>query len=687
MRLESVREEYENRPINWGSSGKTVYDRTYSRVTPHGGHETWVDTVERVAKGNLALVYGEPDTWSEAVYEEYVELFDNMFLFKTIPAGRHLWATGVRGRQLLFNCHHVGWTDRLSDHVEFMFTHLLQGGGCGANYSLPKHEAPSRSLKVHIVCDNEHKDFGKLRLANTLSTEYVDDWDGAYQVEDSREGWANALSDLIDTFYASEVKHENRVYDVSRVRPEGSRLKTFGGTASGPVPFARMMILVSELLNKASARGVLTPLDLMEIDHDVATCVVAGGVRRSARMSILRWNDPYIFEFISCKTDTGKHWSTNISVEFDEDFFAALEQNDEHATAVLNEVSSAALKNGEPGVFNSALTNVGEIDRVESTNPCAEFGLVQFEGCNIAHVNLDAFAPQIKNGPIDEQGLFRAHQLMARFAIRATFGDITDAKQLVVQNKNRRIGVGHLGVEGFLAKQGIKYSAAPSNDEFTSLLDELYATVRTEAREYCFQLRIPECIKVTTAAPTGTIAKLAGVSEGIHAVYAKTFNRRIRFSAIRPEEQAQIDEFARQGYLIEDDIYDTSGNTKVVVFPTKDKLVAECEAMGYFDIVQSSDELSLEQMLAFQEMYQSCYADNAVSYTANIAENKYSTLQIAELLRYYLPRLKGTTIFPDSTRPQAPYERISQAEYELAEYLGSVDSSNDEECKTGCPIK
>lgn len=670
----------------WGSSGKVVFDRTYSRTKPNGDKESWADCVARVAEGNLTLVNGERTAWSEETSEEYDDLYHAMYDFKILPAGRHLWAGGIKGRQYLQNCFVSGWTEKLSDHFEFTFMRLMEGGGVGANYSeylTGRYGAPRQHLDLHIVCDDEHRDFAKI---NT-SALYSESWDGAYQVQDSREGWAAALTDLIDTFYRDDVKHSQRVYDVSLIRPEGAKLKTYGGTASGPAPFARMLQLVTERLNTCHRVGTLDALDLMDIDHAIAQCVVAGGVRRSARMSIVKWDDPAIFDFIACKSDFASHWTTNISVQVDDEFFGALKASESHANAVLQAVAIGMLKNGEPGFWNSSLSNEGELTPVHATNPCGEICLVDFEPCTLGHVNLEAFIRD--DTSVDSYGLYEAHRLMTRFLIRATYGDKNDVKQAEIMEKNRRIGVGHFGVQGFLAKQGIKYSEASDNVAVRAFLVEMHDHVRSSARDYAFQLRIAEPIKVTTVAPTGTIAKLAGVSEGIHPIYARYFNRRIRFSIIRPEEAAQVAEFAKQGYAIEDDQYDESGNTKVVVFPSKDKLVAEVEALGFDEsVVESADEISLDNMLRFQAMYQASYADNAVSFTANVAEGAYSVDQLIKLLRVYLPQVKGSTIMVDATRPQAPYERVSKADYELAEYLGSVDTSNDEECTTGaCPVR
>ncbi|MFE7463134.1 ribonucleoside-triphosphate reductase, adenosylcobalamin-dependent [Streptomyces sp. NPDC057499] len=693
-----------NFDVPFGPSGKVVYDRTYSRTLANGTKEQWPDTVRRVAKGSLALVHGaDMETWPQTAKDEYGELISYMDEFAIIPAGRHLWATGVKGRQYLFNCHVAPWGEKLSRHFEFTFARLMEGGGVGANYSskyLKQYGAPRRELNVHIVCDPAHQDYEEMKAAGLLSAEYDSDWAGAFEVEDSREGWADALVDLIDTFMTDdEVKHASRVYDVSRVRCKGSRLKTFGGTASGPGPFARMLEEVGRVLSKAAhevgewaVSPHLTPTEAMEIDHAVAECVVSGGVRRSARMAICAWDDPFIDDFLACKADGSRHWTTNISVEIDQRFIRALSEATHglHAEAarVHHRAVAGMLLNGEPGYWNSSHSNEGEVNEVIATNPCGEIALPPTGACVLGHVNLDYFAPKAKGGPIDTKGLHRAHELMTRFLLRATYGDMTDDEQRHIMHTERRIGVGHLGVQAFLAKQGIRYSQAPRGYVFRFLLGDLYDTVRNEARAYAFKLRVPEPVKVTTVAPTGSIAKLPGVTEGIHPIYARHFKRRVRFSLPDPAQAATVQQAVIEGHEVEKCIYDQSGNTMVVTYPTKEKLVAEVESMGYDPaIVESADEIDLNAMLAFQAMYQAEYADNAVSFTANFPEGKYEVDEAAAIIQSWLPDLKGTTLMPDGTRAQAPYERITAEEFDAYE-LTSIEDSTDEDCATGaCPVR
>lgn len=677
--------------VKFGPTGSLVYSRTYSRTKPDGTKETWPETVERVVDGNLALVSSRHHLPGER--EDLIRL---MTEFKILPAGRHLWASGVKNAQHLFNCWVSGWDEKPSTHFEFSFMRLMEGGGVGANYSnrfLQDYPPIQHFLRVEIVCDPEHPDYEALKDAGLLSELYDYEWEGAYPIEDSREGWAAALVDLIDTHYREETVHFNRVYDVSRIRHAGARLKTFGGRASGPKPLAEMLTNVCKILSDIHGHR-LDGISAMEIDHEIARCVVAGGVRRSARMAMMHWADEQITDFIYCKSESGKHWTTNISVEVDEEFWLhnnhPMDPYDSRsivAHKVMNLMSVGAVHNGEPGMWDSSLSNVGEPNQVVCTNPCGEITLEPWEPCNLGHVNLAAFVDEYGQESIYE--VYKAHQLMTRFLIRATFAAVGDDKSREVLDRNRRIGVGHLGVASYLAMTGRKYSDAPGNPEFKAKLRSWAAAVDDEAVKFCHQLRIPVPVKKRTVAPTGTIAKMPGVSEGIHPIFSRYFNRRIRFNT-RGDDMQQVEELRAQGYHVEDDLY--APDTLVVTIPTKDSLVADVEAIygpeRAEELVQSVDELSLNELLAFQAMYQTCWADNAVSFTANVDSDKYSAAMVSKQLVKFAGLIKGSTIFPESSLPQAPYERISKEEYESSQ-AKAVSDGVDEECANGgaCPIR
>ena len=113
--------------VNWGPQGRQVFERTYSRLKKDETNETWFDTVTRVVDGNLALVDSKFHLDGERD-----RLFDLVYNMKAIPAGRHLWTSGVEGRQFVRNCFRSGFEEKLSAHFTFMFDQLMKGGGVGA---------------------------------------------------------------------------------------------------------------------------------------------------------------------------------------------------------------------------------------------------------------------------------------------------------------------------------------------------------------------------------------------------------------------------------------------------------------------------------------------------------------------------------------------------------------------------
>lgn len=653
--------------VQFGPLGEAVYNRTYSRIKPNGEKEAWPDTVLRVVNGNCNLV---PDRYIEK--DERRKLFELIYHFKAIPAGRNLWVSGVPGRQFLFNCHNSSWTEDVTEHFTFTFDELCKGGGVGSNYSnryIHKYPAVQNHVELHLVCSQNHADYEDIKAK--LSQSYSADWTGSISIDDSREGWVDALRTLLDAFWNDKGDQE-LIFDVSNIRPKGSRIKGFGGIASGPIPLIIMLQDVVNLLNQKQHHK-LNSLDFMMIDHLIASCVISGNVRRSARMSMKSWKDTDIIDFINCKLDFSSHWTTNISIEIDDEFFTAWKKDNKHAKLVFNKAVEAMMTRGEPGFWNRSLSQVGETDphKIESTNPCGEIALQGFENCNLGHINLAAFE--------DERERQEAFRLMARFLMRNTFGDILNKRQKEVVSRNRRIGVGFFGYQTWLVKNKIKYSESHHSQFVINSLKQYYNVVRSAAREYAFQLRIPEPVKVTTIAPTGTIALLPGETTGIQPIYARYGIRRVRFAANDEQLKNYVDQ------ELEDDIY--SPNTKVVKFYYKDRLVeiAEQHGLDIEDLVEQQDEIHLADMLGVQAMIQDVYADNAVSFTANIKPGILSKKEVKGILMSFLPRLKGTTIMIDESRPQAPYEMISAAEYN--QHNGIV-GQGDLECKNGaCPVR
>lgn len=649
----------------WGPIGREVYERTYARPT-EDGKESWADTVKRVAYGNESLggVLGSSDG---------EELEKRIADFRILPGGRHLWATGSGSGLGLFNCFRAGFGPGLADHFTFTFDMLMLGGGVGANYSseylrpLPRVQ---REVCAVFVMDADHPD--RAEFAESGLSEHTADGHYLYRVEDSREGWVAALRHLfaVATLDTGPGVVEV-VFDVSDVRAAGEPILGFGGTASGPVPLMRLLAGVADRLS--STVGVqMSPLVAMEIDHEIAACVVAGNVRRSARMSIVHWKDPHIFEFIDCKADGMSHWSTNISVEVDGEFWDPSEIQRGHRDRVMRRLAEGMYRNGEPGIYNSELAGAGELGDVRATNPCGEIALEEFEACNLAHVNLAHPAHE------DPEHLLESFRLAARFAMRASVSTAGNPLTDQVKGRNNRLGVGVFGYQEWLAARGLRYSdVSVTNLMIQTVFGSWKDAVREAADAEADRLGAPRPVKVTTVAPTGTIAKMPGVTEGIHPVYAKRFIRRVRYADSDPA----LEGLRAAGHPMEPCQY--SVNTTVVSFFVEDAAVVK-----HGDMIEEVTELTLDELLANQAAWQMFYADNAVSFTCNFEPSALSVADIESALLRWGPVLKGTTLFPEMGMAQSPMERLTEEEWSATAVAASLGQSIDDQCVTGaCPVR
>lgn len=657
---------------NFGPIGEDVYRRTYSRLID-GQHEDWQDTVRRVVGGNAVL---DPHM-DESERREIVALMDR---FAFLPAGRHLWVTGVPGipGEARRNCFRAPFTQRLADHFEFMGSMLLLGGGVGANYS-SEYVAQAGAVfpfGLSITCDPSHRDYELVRRA---AGEFWSEVGTGVLVEDSREGWVSAWGSLFD---AATLPLDGSVValDVSQVRPHGDPILTFGGTASGPAPLVTAIVGIYDVLRGAVGRP-LTGVEAMLCDHAIASAVVAGGARRSARMSIMHWRDPEVMQFIHCKEDHLHHWTTNISVEVDEAFFEALQRGDDHANAVLDQVTVGMHRNGEPGFYNVALASIGERGDVRASNPCAEVPLEPGESCNIGSVDLAMFGT-------DNAAAANAFRLMTRFLIRQTLTDIKTEPTASVEARNRRIGVGFLGLQEWAAAHGVRYADIATNETLRARLQWFRHVCRTEADRYCDELGIPRCIKVTAIAPNGTIAQLRGTQPGAHAIMARYYVRNVRYTVGDP----RIDAAIREGLTVEPCIY--AENTMVVSYPVADPLVQRFSP----EIVQQIDEVSISEQFAVLAAVTKEFCGgldgNAVSFTASFDPETVTEDELRSAVRKWLPHVKGMTVFPTASRPQSPYVPLTEDEYLAlkARVVGEVSGdTGDEElaCSIGgaCPVR
>lgn len=679
-------------PPRWGPLGKEVFERTYARevVDPDNPGSTrkehWAETVRRVVLGNL----GYAPRWSW-LPDEDVELFKTIYTLRAIPAGRHLWVTGVPEVSAYSrNCYVSGYGKRLSDHFAFLAARLFEGGGVGANYSADvRSKTPSvaGSVAVLITCRPDHTDIEAIvEAASGSFVSEAPDGVEVIAVSDTREGWVEAWSRIIDL--ATEQGEHKVVLDLSGLRPYGAPLRRFGGKASGPAPLARSSLAIAGILTGARGKQ-LSGLETMQIDHEIAASVVAGGTRRSARLALMNWRDPEVFDFISCKADQMSHWSANISVEIDRAFREALASGDAHAKAVFEAVCVGMARNGEPGLIDTGLASETEPIPLRAVNPCGEaflttdqdFGAAAVgdaagEACNLGQIDLDAFGT-------DDEAALEAFRLMARFLYRATLRQHPSEPARRIESRNRRIGVGIMGVQGWCAAHGRRLTELPSSQELLDKLVSYRLAVRTAADELASQLGTPRSVKVTAVAPTGTISNLRGTTPGPHPVFARYFIRRVRFAEHDPAWRR----LAEQGYEVVDDIY--AAATKVVSFPMRDSVLDRHPA----ELIEQADEVSVSQFLDIVAAVQATYCGStdgqAVSATAQVPAD-IDPSELVDAIAPRLGRLKGVTVFPAVSRALPPMEAISAERYvELTARSGSAavgDSSTG--CINGaCPVR
>ncbi len=720
---------------NWGPIGQKVYERTYSRdlflrdpVTtqfekdaygqlipqpwlpaawvPTDGRtkEIWAETIRRVVLGNLSFLQSSVHADRDMVAvldthaDEAVALFELMHSGGALPAGRHLWTVGT-GSPWSRNCWTCGFSAKTSAHVSYLARRLFEGGGVGSNYSddLVAVTSPIiRAIEVRIVDTPDHADIDAIRAAagdalisrHDATTFVVDHGAKMLTVADSREGWVEAWCTVIDDTTVDGDNPLTVVIDISGIRPFGAPLRTFGGTASGPAPFITAVLGIAKVLRAASmTQRRLSGLDFMRIDHEVAQSVVAGGARRSARMSIKSWRDADILDFIHCKAD-GDHWSTNISVEIDDEFMKALDAGDLHATTVFEAMCEGMARNGEPGWVNTSEHSRFEERYIRNTNPCGEISLeasytadgdAEGESCNIGSVNLEHFGR-------DLTGAYKAFELMSRFLYRATLNPYPDDAANRIESGNRRVGVGFMGLQGWCLAHGVKLSDLPASSELRANLRAFRKVSRNAVDAFADGLGLPRPVKVTAIAPTGSISQMFGTQAGGHPVNAARYIRNVRYSTADPA----LPTLKAQGYTIENDV--RAANTVVVSFPTEDVILSK----GYNEtIIESASDLTLDQFaavtLTVQDEFCGGYDGNAVSATGQLGPDTTGA-DVAVMVRPYL-RLKGFTAFPTFSMPQMPIQAVTKEQFdeavaEVEFYAAAYGDSNDGQCATGaCPVK
>lgn len=455
------------------------------------------------------------------------------------------------------------------------------------------------------------------------------------RAEDTREGWAKLCHDSTMALMTGA----GIGVDYSEVRPSGSIISRTGGVASGP-------------------------LSLMKMVNEVGRNVMQGGARRSAIWAGLSWDHADIFDFIRAKDWSADVRSmkekdftfpadldmTNISVILDKEFFQAYNDLDhplhEQAHKVYWLTVDKMLTTAEPG-FSVNYDNPRESLR----NACTEITSEDdSDVCNLGSINMarfddiDQFASAVRDGTL--------------FLLAGTvYSDLPYADVYETREKNRRLGLGIMGVHEWLLKRGKKYGP---DEELGRWLEVYRDQSRQAADEWSARLGLSRPVKVRAIAPTGTIGIVAETTTGIEPIFCAAYKRRVRNASAR-------------GDRIE---------FEYVVDPTAKRLIDQgVDPHAIEDAYTLAGDV--ERRVEFQAWVQQ-YVDHGISSTVNlpyVMNSPTEQREFGEMLLTYLPRLRGITCYPDGARGGQPLTPVDPA-YAL-QHSGVRFEESDDKCVGG----
>ena len=582
----------------------------YSRWLPEEGRrETWNETVTRYFDfftDHLKDMTGyklDSDLRNDlevAVLEQRV--MPSMRCLMT--AGEALKRENIAG----YNCSYVA-VNRIQAFDEILYI-LMNGTGVG--FSVERQFVS----ELPMVAEEFHET------------------DTVIVVADSKLGWAKAYKELVGLLYIGQIPR----WDLSKVRPAGAPLKTFGGRASGPAPLENLFNFTVNVFKGANGRK-LSSLECHDIVCKIAEVVVVGGVRRSALISLSNLSDDRMRH-----AKSGQWWEQNGQRALANNSACYTEKPDmgifmEEWTALYNS------KSGERGIFNRASANkMAEKNgrrTIEGyqfgTNPCSEIILRDREFCNLSEV--------VVRSTDTRQSLLEKVRLAT---ILGTFqSTLTNFKYVSAAWKKNCMEERLLGV----SLTGIMDSRMTNGKE--RHLEELLDTLREEAvvvnKEFSEKLGIPQSAAITCVKPSGTVSQLVDAASGIHARHNPYYIRTVRGDKKDPLTKMMTD----VGFPVEDDIMNPQ-NTAVFSFPMK---------VGSGAVFRT-DMTAVEQ-LELWLTYQKHWCEHKPSVTISVKEDEW--MQVGAWVYENFDYMSGVSFLPFSehTYQQAPYQDTNKEGYEF----------------------
>ncbi|CAB4166181.1 RTPR, ribonucleoside-triphosphate reductase, adenosylcobalamin-dependent [uncultured Caudovirales phage] len=451
-------------------------------------------------------------------------------------------------------------------------------------------------------------------------------------VADSKEGWAKALRQLMALLYSGEVAK----YDLSRIRPAGARLKTFGGRASGPGPLDELFKFTIAKFRGAVGRK-LTSIECHDLLCKIGEVVVVGGVRRSAMISLSDLEDD---RMRSCKS--GNWWEQNGHRALANNSATYNSKPDigqflQEWTSLYNSHS------GERGIFSreASQSQAAKNGRRDSsfdfgTNPCSEIILRPYQFCNLTEVvvraedTVESLANKIRIATI--LGTFQS--TMTNFPyLRKVWQKNTEEERL--------LGVSLTGILDNKWMGEVSDSTAKALEQLRKVAVDTNADLAT-------RLGIPQSAAITCVKPSGTVSQLVDSASGIHARHSQYYIRRVR-----GDKKDPLSAFLTSAGVPAEDCVMRPDSTVVFSFPMKAPEGARLR-----------DDLTAIEHLDVWMMYQRHWCEHKPSVTISVKEDEW--MDVGAWVFRNFDEISGVSFLPwaGGTYRQAPYEECTKEQYE-----------------------
>ena len=601
-----------------------IHQSRYARWIPEEARrETWTDTVYRyvnfwVEKGYINV--DEQKRLMKAIYD--LDVMPSMRAMAT--AGKALDRDNMAG----FNCSYVAINHvRAFDEILYV---LMCGTGVG--FSVERQEVG----QLPVISEDFH------------------DTDTTIVVSDSKIGWAKAFRELISLLYTGQVPQ----WDMSKLRPAGAPLKTFGGRSSGPDPLNSLFKFTVELFRRGAGRK-LSSIECHDLVCKTAEVVVVGGVRRSALISLSNLSDDRMRGAKNGQwwVDDGHRALANNSAVYTErpDFEVFLKEA----------LSLHESKAGERGFFSrmasknqAAKNGRRDADHSFGTNPCSEIILRSSQVCNLSEVvvraddTLETLKEKVELATI--MGTLQSTLTNFRY-VRPIWKRNTEEERL--------LGVSMTGIMDHPVLSGATDKGTwfdhPNMSDLASVLETLKQVAVDTNKLWADKLGIEQSTAITCVKPSGTVSQLVDSASGIHARFSPYYVRRVRQDVKDPLTQLLIE----QGVPFEADV--TNPNNMVFSFPQKAPEGALC-----------TKDMNAMRQLELNAVYEDSWTEHKVSQTVYYSDDEF--LGVMQWVWENLDKSSGVSFLPrtDHVYKQAPYEEITAEQYEeLVKGLPTIDWS------------